>query len=258
MESQDRVDEYFSKFYEKWISQLEQLLKLLLMVSREASPEISCEAAVEKLTVHHREYFSTKWAATAARDDNVLSFFVPLWLTPLENAYLWITGWKPSTVFRLIDSLRNSQPPEGSVAGMTEEQVAQIATLRAQIKAEEERVEREMERLQVAVADRKMVELVCGMDSAAPEGMVDAAVKGLLAGLEKVMKMADCVRLKALKGVLDLLTPMQSVDFLAATSMLLIHLRKWGKKRSTRHHHHTTTTTTSFSGDTNNAPQWRS
>ncbi|KAL0442646.1 UNVERIFIED_CONTAM: protein DOG1-like 4 [Sesamum latifolium] len=103
---------------------------------------------------------------------------------------------------------------------------------------EEERVEREMERQQVAMADRKMMELVRqerlaekNGGAAAVSGLVEVAVRGMLGGLEKVMKMADCVRLKTLKGMLDVLTPMQCVDFLAAKSMLQIQMRKMGEKR---------------------------
>ena len=45
--------------------------------------------------------------------------------------------------------------------------------------------------------------------------MVEGALKELFNGLEKVMKGADCVRLKILKGVLDMLTSIQNVEFLA-------------------------------------------
>lgn len=230
-----QVEQRFSNFYDNWMSKLEHLLQLLLLVSRQppSFPGISYEAMVDKLTGHHKEYYTFKWAAA---NEDVLAFFGPLWLTPLENAYLWFTGWKPSTAFRLLDSLRaktRSPPPaSGSVAGMTEEQVGRIEALRARIKVEEERVEREMEQQQVAIADRRMLELARLEEGEETNGILEAALKGLLAGLERVMKMADCVRLKTLKGVLEVLTPMQSVDFLAATSMLLIHLRKWGKKRS--------------------------
>lgn len=118
---------------------------------------------------------------------------------------------------------------------------------------EEEKVEMEMERQQVAMADRRMVELarlsssvigrggsggdggdevtVAAMMTAQIDGLVEAALKNLLGGLERVMKMADCVRLKTLKGLLEVLSPMQCVDFLAAKSMVQIQLRKWGKKR---------------------------
>uniref|UniRef100_A0A3Q7FPT8 DOG1 domain-containing protein n=1 Tax=Solanum lycopersicum TaxID=4081 RepID=A0A3Q7FPT8_SOLLC len=44
--------------------------------------------------------------------------------------------------------------------------------------------------------------------------------------LERVMKMADCVRLKTLKGLLEILNPLQSVDFLAAISTIQIQMRK--------------------------------
>ncbi|KAI3456142.1 hypothetical protein Pfo_012805 [Paulownia fortunei] len=235
-----QVEEKFSDFYERWMGQLEGHLRLLLVVSRDHSQDAACEAMYNKLTAHHKEYYTFKWAAA---HEDVLAFFTPLWLSPLENAYLWITGWKPSMAFRLVESLRKApwQAGGASLAGMTEEQVKKIEALKAKIKVEEERVEREMERQQVAMADRKMVELARleslakkKGDSAAVSqvnGLVEVAVKGLLGGLEKVMKMADCVRLKTLKGVLDVLTPMQCVDFLVATSMLQIQMRKWGKKR---------------------------
>lgn len=232
-----QVEAKFSDFYEKWIDQLEDYLRLLLVVSREHPQEAVCSAVVNKLTTHHKEYYTVKWGSA---NEDVLAFFTPIWLSPLENAYLWVTGWKPSMAFRLVDSLRKAQGAAGaSLANLTEEQVRKIEALRVKMKAEEERVEREMERQQVAMADRKMVELARLERMARKKGdvaavgqvngMVEAAVKGLLGGLEKVMKMADCVRLKTLKGVLDVLGPMQSVDFLAATSMFHIQMRKWGK-----------------------------
>ncbi|KAI3466744.1 hypothetical protein Pfo_023407 [Paulownia fortunei] len=235
-----QVEEKFSDFYGKWMGKLEDLLQLLLVVSREHSQEEGYEALVNKLTAHHKEYYKFKWAAA---HEDVLAFFTPVWLSPLENAHLWITGWKPSIAFRLIESLRSAR-----LSGMTEEQVKKIEALRVKIKVEEERVEREMERQQVAMADRNMVELArlesrakkSGSSAAVTQvnGLVEVALQGLLAGLEKVMKMADCVRLKTLKGVLDILSPTQAVDFLASKSMLQIQIKKWGKKREEKCFNH--------------------
>ncbi|XP_057764234.1 protein DOG1-like 4 [Salvia miltiorrhiza] len=230
----------FSEFYERWIRQLEGHLRLLLVAPPQHSSEAEFEPIVRKLTAHHKEYYKVKWAWA---QQDALAFFVPEWLSPLENAYLWVTGWKPSMAFRLVESLKEARSESGaSLAGLSEEQVRGIEALRLRIKAEEERVEMEMERQQVAVADRKMVELArlhglarrSGDAGAAAQvdGLAEVALKGLAAGLEKVMKMADCVRLKTMKGVLDVLTPMQCVQFLAATSMLQIHMRKWGKIRN--------------------------
>ncbi|KAF2303132.1 hypothetical protein GH714_014052 [Hevea brasiliensis] len=67
--------------------------------------------------------------------------------------------------------------------------------------------------------------------SEAGEGLVQVALKGVMVGLERVMKAADCVRLRTLKGVLDVLSPLQCVEFLAGIGMYQILLRQWGKKR---------------------------
>ncbi|CAA2988192.1 DOG1-like 4 [Olea europaea subsp. europaea] len=230
------VEEKFSSFYEKWMCLLEEFLQYYLRVSAENSQGVDYEVLVGKLTAHHREYYTYKWAAA---HDDVLAFFAPVWLSPVENANLWVTGWKPSMVFRLIESQRKIQSPGTSLVTMTEEQVKKIEALRVKIKMDEENVEREFERQQVGIADRKMVELAAlerrvmkDDDSAVAQvnGLVEVALKGLLGGLEKVMKMADCVRLKTLKDVVETLTPMQCMDFLTAMSTVQIQMRKWGKK----------------------------
>ncbi|XP_057791335.1 protein DOG1-like 4 [Salvia miltiorrhiza] len=207
------VEHKFSDFYKKWMAQLEDLLELLLVAVKEPPQEPGCAvAAISKVTAHHKEYYKFKWAAA---HDDVLAFFSgPVWLSPLETAHLWITGWKPSAAFRLLRAACGG--------AVTEEQVRKIELLRVRMKAEEERVEREMERLQVAVADRNAVEMVRGKAAAA------AAVGGFLGGLERVMKMADCVRLRTLKGLLEILSPMQSVHFLATNSLFQIRVRKFG------------------------------
>ncbi|XP_039061577.1 protein DOG1-like 4 [Hibiscus syriacus] len=240
-----KVGERFTEFYEKWICQLDVYLQQLLYVSKDSTlvlTEADRQALVWKLTTHYKEYYTVKWAAA---HEDVLVFYCPVWLSKLENAYSWLTGWKPSMIFHLVDSMRNIPVPGPCLAELTEEQVRKIEQLRVKIKLEEEKVEREMERQQVAMADRKIVELVriarrirneelVVVVAGQVEGLVEVAVKGILTGLERVMKAADCVRLKTLKGVLDVLNPSQSLDFLAGTCMLQIQLRKWGQRRDSQ------------------------
>ena len=231
------VGERFSEFFDKWICQLDDYLQQLLRVSKESLSEAEQQVLVSKLTAHYKEFYTVKW--TAAHED-VLAFYCPVWLSKLENAYSWLTGWKPSMIFRLVESMRTRVPCPG-LAELTEEQLRKIERLRMKIKLEEEKVEREMERPQVAMADRKMVELVRmasrirnGELVGQVDGLVEVVLKGILAGLERVMKAADCVRLKTLKGVLDVLNPSQSVDFLAGTCMLQMQLRQWGQRRDSQ------------------------
>lgn len=236
-----QVEERFSEFYEKWIYQLEEHAQQLIRVPKAklGEPEDSeLQALVSRVTSHYKEYYTVKWAGA---HEDVLAFFCPVWLSPLENAYLWVTGWKPSMAFQVIDTLKKSVVPCASMVDMSETQVKKIEELRLKIRLEEEKVEREMERLQVAMADRKMVELARlasrvenGDVVGQVDGLVEVALKGLLGGLEKVMKAADCVRLKTLKGVLEVLRPLQCVDFLAAICMLQIRRRQWGKIRESQ------------------------
>ncbi|XP_062096996.1 protein DOG1-like 4 [Humulus lupulus] len=233
-----KVEEKFSEFFEKWFVQLEEYLQQLLTLSNlettmiQSEPEL--QAMVSRVTAHVKAYYTTKWAAA---HDDVLAFFSPVWLSPLENAYLWVTDWKPSSVFRLIESLRMSHVSK--MKYLTEPQRKDIEELRVKIRLEEEKVEREMERQQVAMANRRMVELArlasggvtAGALAGHVEGLVEVALKGILCGLERMMKAADCVRLKAIKGVLELLTPMQRVDFLTAICMLQVQLRQVGKEK---------------------------
>ncbi|XP_028769748.1 protein DOG1-like 4 [Neltuma alba] len=232
-----QVQDRFHDFYHTWFCKLEEILHHLLQLSTLRTQmlplkehDVNVQHLVNTATTHIKQYYTVKWAE--ARED-VLPFFAPTWLTPLENASSWITGWKPSMVFRLVRSLATAS------FGMSEEQARKIEELRMRMRMEEEKVEREMERLQVAMADHKMVELAKLSSRAEGSGPGvaagregEVAVKGVLDGLERTMKGADCVRLKTLKGVLDLLTPLQCVEFLAAVLALQLRLRQWGKKET--------------------------
>ncbi|KAL4563311.1 hypothetical protein LXL04_027351 [Taraxacum kok-saghyz] len=216
------IEEKFSEFYEKWVCQLEEYLTFLV---QDYTHNSDYENLVAKMTTHHKNYYKFKWAAA---HEDVCAFFSPVWLTPFETACLWVTGWKPSAVFRFVQSLRLTG---AGLVDLTEEQVKRIEGLRVKIKMEEEKVEREMERQQVGMADRRMVEMVKLMRyGGGGDAVAVVAVNGLLSGLERVMKMGDCVRLKTLKGLLDLMNPKQCVELLAAQSMFHVELRKWGKK----------------------------
>ncbi|KAM3362107.1 hypothetical protein BC332_04476 [Capsicum chinense] len=217
-----QVGKNFSKYFENWMSQLEELLKLLLIVPRESLYVKDQESLVNKMTAHHKDYYTAKWAAA---HEDVLAFFSPMWLSSLENANLWVTGWKPSIAFRLVGV---------ALSQLSDEQLKNVDAMRVKIKGEEDKVEREMERKQVALGDRKMVELSRMRrvdDNNELDRLVELALKGLMMSLERVMKMADCVRLKTLKGLLEILSPIQSVDLLAAIATLQIQMRKRGRKK---------------------------
>ncbi|XP_021724906.1 protein DOG1-like 4 [Chenopodium quinoa] len=242
------VEEKFCAYYESWLKQLEIHLQQLVL-----GRHPNYDVVVATLITHHKEFYAAKWAA--ARDD-VLSFFSPQWASPLEAAFTWVTGWKPSTAFRLVESLRKTRAPLTSLSLLTDEQASSVAALGTRIKHEEQKVEMDLERLQMAICDLKMVGLAKMSsrkdfnESSRVEDMVSVAMKGLMDGMEKVLKMADYVRLKTLKGILDVLTPRQRVDFLAVFAMLQIQIRKWGKQKAANDTANNKTTNDTTSNDT--------
>ncbi|KAF2303202.1 hypothetical protein GH714_014539 [Hevea brasiliensis] len=169
-----KVEERFSEFFEKWTCQLHEYLQQVRRASKDYRAKTGCE--------HEQE---------------------------LQASRMCILGLlaEPSAVLKLVNSIRTNGVLSSSLVELTQEQMRKIEALRLKIRLEEERVERKMERQQVVVADRKMAELVklvvrvkSGEEVRQVEGLVQVALKGVMAGLEKVMKAADCVRLRTLKG----------------------------------------------------------
>ncbi|KAF2303105.1 hypothetical protein GH714_013802 [Hevea brasiliensis] len=212
-----KVEERFSEFFEKWMCQLNEYLQQLRRVSRDYRAKTGCECEQElqalesKVIQHYKDYYTIKWALA---HEDVLAFFCPTWICPLENVYSWVIGLKPSAVFKLVNSIRTNGVPSSREGGEGNGEATSDFSNKKMA---------ELVRLVVRVKNGEEVRQV--------EGLVQVALKGVMAGLEKVMKAVDCVRLRTLKGVLDLLSPLQCVEFLAGIGMLQILLRQWGKKR---------------------------
>lgn len=222
-----QVEEKFSSFFHKWVCEQEELLKNLIHASTDdAMEESHLQDLISKLTTHWKLYYTVKWAHA---HHDVLAFFSPSWLTPLETTYCWFTGWKPSLLFKLI--VNND---DDNNSALSADQLVKIHELRREIKDLEKKVEMGMERQQMSIACPQMVQLSkhhCTKNNAV-EGLVDVAMKTLLVGLEKTMKSADCVRLKTLKGILEVLTPLQCVHFLVSFSLIQVRLRQEGRSKN--------------------------
>ncbi|KAL9356474.1 hypothetical protein Peur_049727 [Populus x canadensis] len=74
----------------------------------------------------------------------------------------------------------------------------------------------------------------------AEEERVDSTLAAKEKRLTEILQKADDLRLRTLKGVLEILTPVQAVHFLIAAAELHSRLHDWGKKKDDRAHrnHH--------------------
>ncbi|KAL1822996.1 hypothetical protein ACET3Z_009774 [Daucus carota] len=227
-------NENFSAFYERWITQLGEYVDMLSQLSNQpfdSNNKSNVEAVVEKVITHHKKYYSAKWAAA---HQNALPFFRPRWLSPMEHGNLWFTGWKPFIAFGLLDTMRRNQVPGlSTLKELSEEQLEKIEKLKIEIKIEERKVERDMERQQMVIAYEPSAQLAQLMAQVSDgeiamadiDGLVDSNMRSFAAGMEKVMKRADYARLKTLKFVLEILDLKQSVQFLAALTKWQTNMR---------------------------------
>ncbi|KAF2303122.1 hypothetical protein GH714_013961 [Hevea brasiliensis] len=135
-----KVEERFSEFFEKWMCQLHEYLQHLRR-AEDYRAKTGCEreqelqASVSKVTQHYKDYYTIKWALA---HEDVLAFFCPIWISPLENAYSWVTGWKPSAVLKLVNSIRINGILSSSLVELTQEQMRKIEALRVKISKQED------------------------------------------------------------------------------------------------------------------------
>ncbi|WOG97203.1 hypothetical protein DCAR_0416543 [Daucus carota subsp. sativus] len=233
----------FEDFYEKWTAQ--QKLHLDALVAASETPQSSQNpsyvcALVKSVVDHYEEYYRMKshWAK-----QDVILMLSPTWTTPLEQAFCWIGGWRPTMAIHLLYSKSGLQLQErivdvalglatGDLADLNSSQIDQVDKLQRKTTMEEREISEKMAKQQGNVADSDMVELTHELDD--DEEKVESILRRKEEGLEKVLERADDLRLRTLKGVINILTPSQSLHFLVAAAELHLRLHNWGKERETK------------------------
>lgn len=214
------------------------------------------QALIDRVMEHYEYYYKAK--SSFAKQD-VLSMLSPTWMSSLEEAFLWIGGWRPSMAFHLLYSksglqfeARLNELIQGlrthDLGDLSASQLAQFDEMQRRAILEEREITDLMATHQETVADASMVELshvVSEMIRANEAGEVDHVneeteerVESILVtkeeGLEKILLKADELRMRTLKEIVDVLTPKQAIHFLIAAAELHQRLHEWGKKMDAR------------------------
>ncbi|EXB53541.1 hypothetical protein L484_007912 [Morus notabilis] len=264
--------ESFQKFFECWLSGQNQHLQELISAAKSpasAADEAALRSLIERVVKHYECYYRAK--ATWSRRD-VLAMLTPSWRSTLEDAFLWIGGWRPSMAFHLLYSksgLQLEAPGRLSelinamttttatatairedLADISPEQLSRVDGLQRRTIKEEKEISEEMAKRQETLAAPDIVELSHVVseqmtaggggsrdgDEEEEEERVETALKPKEKGLEEVLERADELRLRTLKDVIHLLTPIQAVHFLIAAAELHLRIHEWGKKRDAKTH----------------------
>ncbi|CAK9173623.1 unnamed protein product [Ilex paraguariensis] len=222
------VREIFTAFLEGWLVRQEAFLEKLQILSSvplDVTEEKDEERRhfVERILAHYQQYYEEK--IKAAKED-VFLMFSPPWLSSFERALLWISGFKPSMLFPLLNGLVGDFK-------LSAEQFQRIEMVKAETRREERKIADEMARIQESVAAppifnfmRKMGRLVDGEVSE-----LNTAVEGLKAAMVVVMGDADNLRDSTVRKIVEILNPLQTVKILAGAAEFQLQARRWGMQR---------------------------
>ncbi|XP_061949474.1 protein DOG1-like 4 [Populus nigra] len=248
--------ETFRKFFECWLAEQNNYLEQLISTCKDydhnkknspQSSQATLQPLINRVLEHYEHYYRAKsrWAK-----DDVLSMLSPSWTSTLEHAFLWIGGWRPSVAFHLLYSKSGHQLEAqlhelicglgtGDLGDLSASQLTRVDQLQRKTIREENELTEKLAKHQETVADSSMVELAHEVTELlrsentgdeVEEERVESTLAPKKDGLQEILQMADDLRVRTIKGVVEILTPIQAVHFLIAAAELHLRLHDWGKK----------------------------
>ncbi|CAH1451240.1 unnamed protein product [Lactuca virosa] len=210
----------FENFFQGWLVRQEHYLEDLrsAMQTCDAS-EDDLRDLIARVLAHYLQYFEEK---SRIANHDVSLVFSPPWFSSFERSFFWVAGFKPGLTFRVVDR---------SVEDMNKEQVEMMERLKAETKAEERELENELAMIQESVAAPPIVEVARRGENWLANGKYDkmeSAFETLKEQLEVVVANADMLRSRVAERVVEILTPVQNVRFLAAVTELQLKIRTRG------------------------------
>ncbi|XP_065880382.1 protein ZW2-like [Euphorbia lathyris] len=210
--------------FSNWLNRQKTLLQQLLHAISPENPYNTAQQhsnLIDLVLSHYTLYYQEK--GIAAREDPFL-FLNPPWLTSFERTLLWLGDFKPSIIFRLVNS---------SVTDLTAEQSERIEQLKAVTRREERQLTERMAGIQESLASapiyslaRRSHRLIDGEIS-----WMEEAVEALKAAMLAILENADVLRRSTAANVVEILSPIQAIRFLAAGVNFQLEIRRWGQQR---------------------------
>ncbi|KAI3997439.1 hypothetical protein MKX01_008046 [Papaver californicum] len=217
---------FFEAFFTGWLIRQENYLDQLISTEKNFQniPEPELRSLVSQILTHYQQYYAAK--AVVTRDD-VFVMFTPPWFSSYELTYLWITGFKPSLAFKIVDKSVNR-------GELTDEQFKALYLLKVQTKAAERDLNNKMYKVQESWALPPLVNLA--LRNPAGSRRVDGetivgAMNTLRKEMETLVESADFNRMATARKIVEILSPVQSVRFLAAATKLQVNIRMLGLQR---------------------------
>ncbi|XP_023540935.1 protein DOG1-like 4 [Cucurbita pepo subsp. pepo] len=211
----------FTAFFEGWLLRQQQYLDELLTATRrhpdDAADNGDLDDLISRTLSHYEEYYEKK-SRIAQRD--IFLVFSPTWFTTYEQSLLWIGGFRPGLIFRLVNE---------SINDMWDDQVLRIGRLREDVKVEERMLNNDLAKIQEKVAAPPLLEFFRRQSHDGVTGGTE--MEALKAAFQSVLASADFLRRETALKVAEILTPAQTVRFLAAVAQLHLRIRACGLQK---------------------------
>lgn len=236
--------------YAEWIKGQQEAVQEL-GVALQLGGEAQVEEIVERASQRYQRYFR------ASRSSFRRSFSLnssPL-ISPLEQAFMWFGGMRPSLSFQLIYGLAGHQiqaeleelPEEvgddsgpASFASISALQLGQLSELQTLTMEEEDTVERRMAQVQESAADHRPLLQFLGTGASSSSAHLDEGtqtsrssmeihLRRKITVLEEICMQADLLRLSTFYRVSDILhNPHLKLHYLLAIAKLQVALHHVG------------------------------
>ncbi|XP_062191672.1 transcription factor TGA2.2-like isoform X2 [Phragmites australis] len=195
----------FEMEYAHWVEEQNKQVGELRTALQSHAPEIQLRILVDAGLAHYDALFRAK--SVAARSD---AFFVlsGVWRTPAERFFLWIGGFRPSELLKILAPQLES---------LTEQQASAVRALQQTARQVEDALSQGMDKLQQTLVEALMT--VDSPDAAGGGGYAAqqmASAVGKLDGLAGFVDQADHLRQQTLRNMHKILTPRQAARGLLA------------------------------------------
>ncbi|XP_057770420.1 transcription factor HBP-1b(c38)-like isoform X2 [Salvia miltiorrhiza] len=193
----------FDMEYTRWVEEQNRRINELRAAVNSHVSDAELVTIVENTATHFNEIFTLKGNAAKAEVFHILS---GMWKTPAERCFLWIGGFRPSELLKILVS---------QLEPLTEQQLTGICNLQQSSNQAEDALSQGMEALQQSLAET----LASGSSANVANYMGQMAMAmGKLGTLEGFLQQADNLRQQTLQQMHRTLTTRQS-----ARALLLIH-----------------------------------
>ncbi|KAJ4803632.1 bZIP transcription factor family protein [Rhynchospora pubera] len=189
----------FDMEYARWLEEHNRKVNELRTAVNAHASDTDLRSIVDAIMAHYDEIFKLKGTAAKADVFHVLS---GMWKTPAERCFLWLGGFRPSELLKL---LRTQLDP------LTEQQSAGISHLQQSSQQAEDALSQGMDALQQSLAETLAGSLSpSGSSSNVADYMGQMAMSmGKLGTLESFLRQADNLRQQTLQQMQRILTTRQ-------------------------------------------------